>query len=82
MTIVARDWGRLAKEVIAEEGYSSVTLWCEPFCPTKLGAVVCFKFNEGTEKNAFEILIQIAPDSDMKEEIRRKLADQMKNRIH
>lgn len=82
MTIAARDWGRLAKEVIAEEGYSSVTLWCEPFCPQESGAVVCFQFNEGTEHMAFEIRVQVGSDSDMKEEIRRKLAAQMKNRVH
>ena len=79
--IAVRDWRRLGKEVIAEAGYPSVELWAA-FCPNKIGAVVFFQFNEGTEHMAFEIRVQVGSDSDMKEEIRRKLAAQMKNRAH
>ncbi len=78
MTTGERDFGRLPKEVIAEAGYRSVELWAW----VRNVALVYYQFNEGTEKMAFEIHVQVGPDSDMKEEIRRKLAVQMKNRIH
>ncbi len=78
MTTGERDFGRLPKEVIAEAGYRSVELWAW----VRNVALVYYKFNEGTEYVAFEIRVQVGSDSEMKEEIRRKLAVIMKNRSH